>query len=69
VVHDLDFVPAEAAPLDFSNRTWTRLEREPSGLADLARVNGIVEGRNTVLARAEVRSAAGRFPDATGLSL
>jgi hypothetical protein len=48
---------AEADPLDLSNRTWTRLESEPSGLADLARVTGIVEGRNTVLARASIRSA------------
>jgi hypothetical protein len=38
-------------------RTWTLLESEPSGLADLSRVNGIRDGRNTVLARATIRSA------------
>jgi hypothetical protein len=39
-----------------AERTWTRLESEPSGLADLARVNGIRDGRNTVLARATLDS-------------
>jgi hypothetical protein len=50
---------ADAAALDpafVAARTWTRLEAEPTGLADLARVNGIVDGRNTVLARAAIRS-------------
>jgi hypothetical protein len=37
-------------------RRWMRLEAEPSGLADLARVNGIEDGRNTVLARATIQS-------------
>jgi len=39
-------------------RTWTRLPSEPSGLADLSRINGIRDGRNTVFARATIRSAA-----------
>jgi hypothetical protein len=39
-----------------ADREWTRLESEPSGLADLSRVNGIRDGRNTVFARAVVRS-------------
>lgn len=39
-----------------SQRRWTRLEAEASGLADLARVNGIEDGRNTVLARAAIHS-------------
>jgi hypothetical protein len=37
-------------------RTWTRLASEPSGLVNLARVNAIRGGRNTVYARATVRS-------------
>jgi hypothetical protein len=43
-------------PAFVAARTWTRLDAEPTGLADLARVNGIVDGRNTVLARAAIRS-------------
>jgi hypothetical protein len=46
--------------LDLAGRSWTRLESEPSGLADLARVNGLEEGRDTVFARAVVRSAGAR---------
>jgi hypothetical protein len=38
-------------------RTWTHLESEASGLADLSRVNGIRDGRNTVFARTSFRSA------------
>jgi hypothetical protein len=45
------------APLDLASRTWTRLEVEPSGLANLARVNGLTEERDTVLARATIVSA------------
>jgi hypothetical protein len=37
-------------------RTWTRLATESTGLANLARVHGIREGRNTVLARVVMRS-------------
>ena len=36
-------------------RSWTMLETEPSGLADLARVNGLERG-NTVFARATIVS-------------
>jgi hypothetical protein len=39
---------------ELAARTWSRLDAEPSGLANLARVQGIVLGRNTVLARAVV---------------
>jgi hypothetical protein len=39
---------------DLAPRTWSRLEAEPAGLANLARVQGIVLGRNTVLARTVV---------------
>ena len=48
--------PADPAGLDLSGRTWTALASEPTGLADLARVHGIVQGRSTVFARATVRS-------------
>jgi hypothetical protein len=37
-----------------AGRSWTELAAEPAGLADLARVNGIRDGRNTVLARARL---------------
>jgi hypothetical protein len=36
-------------------RAWTTLESEPTGLADLARVNGLEHG-DTVFARATIRS-------------
>ena len=35
-------------------RSWTPVESEPGGLVDLARVQGIEEGKNTVLARATI---------------
>jgi hypothetical protein len=37
-------------------RTWSTLAAEPTGLADLARLNGIRDGRNTVFARTELRA-------------
>ncbi len=43
-------------PEDLSARTWTRLETERSGLANLARVQGIEGRRNTVFARKLLRS-------------
>ena len=46
--------------LDLAGRSWTRLESEPSGLTDLARVNGLDEGRDTVFARAVVHSHGAR---------
>jgi hypothetical protein len=44
----------------FAGRTWTRLEAEPNGLADLARVNPVRDDRNTVLARVTIRSDRAR---------
>jgi hypothetical protein len=41
-------------------QAWTVLASEPSGLTDLSRANGIRGGRNTVLARAIVRSERDR---------
>jgi hypothetical protein len=35
-------------------RSWTPVESEPSGLVNLARVQGIRDGRNTALARARI---------------
>ncbi len=52
------FPEAETEP--FAGRTWTRLEAEPNGLADLSRVNPIREDRNTVLARATIRADRAR---------
>jgi len=49
-----------AAELDqglLAARTWSHLASEPSGLADLSRVNGLRGGRNTVFARTTLRSA------------
>ncbi len=37
-----------------ASRVWSPLLAEPTGLLDLARVNGIREGRNTVLARTAI---------------
>ena len=37
-----------------AGRTWTQLDAESTGLANLGRVNGIVDDRNTVLARATI---------------
>jgi hypothetical protein len=52
------FPEAEAEP--FAGRTWTRLQAEPNGLADLSRMNPIRNDRNTVLARATIRSDRAR---------
>jgi hypothetical protein len=38
-------------------RTWSRLASEASGLVNLARVNGLRAGKNTVFARTAIRSA------------
>jgi hypothetical protein len=45
------------AAADLAARTWTRLEAEPSGLANLARVQGVQLGKNTVFARKVVHSS------------
>lgn len=47
----------DGAPLDLAARSWTRLDVEASGLANLARVNGLTDEHNTVLARATIVSA------------
>jgi hypothetical protein len=44
-------------PGQLAGRRWTRLRSEPSGLVDLSRANGVRDGRNTVFARAAIRSA------------
>ena len=52
-----DAFPEEARERALAEpRTWTAIEAEPSGLVDLARVQGIAGERNTVLARATIRS-------------
>jgi len=52
LLHGATTLPAELV----AQRSWTELAAEPSGLADLARVNGVRDGRNTVLARATLRA-------------
>ena len=47
-----------AEALDVAGRSWTRLEAEPSGLVNLARLSGIEDGRDTAFARAVIRAAA-----------
>jgi hypothetical protein len=47
---ELDGV-ATLDPALLEQRSWTRLAAEPSGLADLSRVSGLREGRDTVFAR------------------
>ena len=42
------------------HRSWTAIETEPGGLLDLARLQGIREGRNAVLARTTVSSSRER---------
>ena len=42
--------------LDLAGRRWTRLDPEPGGLADLARVNGVDRELDTVFARATIES-------------
>ena len=40
----------------FAGRTWTSLDADPNGLADLSRVTGIRDDLNTVLVRTTIRS-------------
>lgn len=48
--------PPELAAGAFDGRRWTRLESEPTGLVNLAKVNGVAEGANTCWARTTIRS-------------
>jgi hypothetical protein len=43
-------------PARLASRTWSRLESEPSGLIDLARVNSLSDELNTVFGRTTIRS-------------
>lgn len=45
------------APADLAARTWTRLETERSGLANLARVQGVQQRKDTVFARKVIHSS------------
>jgi hypothetical protein len=47
---------SSANPVFLAARTWTQLASEPSGLADLSRLAGIRDGKNTVLARTTIHS-------------
>ena len=53
-------VPSALRADAFDGRTWTRLESEPTGLVNLAKVSGVSEGANTVWARTTVRSDRAR---------
>ena len=46
----------DAVRLDLGGRTWERFEAEPDGLLDLARANPRCGDRDTVFARAVIRS-------------
>jgi hypothetical protein len=65
-----DIVGRERLEGDFvARRRWTTLAADHAGLADLAFVNGIREGRDTVLARAMIRAQAAQTrPLALGFS-
>ena len=53
-----DALPADRLTAGhLANRTWTRMESEPSGLVNLARVAGIRGKRNTVFARTTIRAS------------
>lgn len=41
-------------------RSWAAIESEPIGLLDISRLHGIRDGRNTVLARTSIETAAPR---------
>ena len=50
------FPEADADRARGEPRSWTPIESEPAGLLDLARVQGIDDGRNTALARTTIRA-------------
>jgi hypothetical protein len=59
------FAEPDPAPLELERAVlagcrWTRLEAEPSGLANLAIASGIRDGRNTVYARTTITSGSAR---------
>ena len=49
--------PDRLTNAQLANRTWTRMESDPTGLVNLARVNGTDGGRNTVFARTTIRAS------------
>jgi hypothetical protein len=55
-----DAVPSELAADAFAGRRWTTLHADPTGLVNLAMVNGVAEGADTVWARATIRSDRAR---------
>jgi hypothetical protein len=57
---EFDPAPAALRADTFDGRRWTRLDAEPTGLVNLAKVNGVAEGANTCWARAIVRSDRAR---------
>jgi hypothetical protein len=53
---ELDPAPAEIPAGAFDSRRWTRLDSEPIGHVNLARVSGVAEGADSVWARTTIRS-------------
>jgi len=56
VLEGSDLLPADV----LAARVWSTLRSEPTGLVDLARLTGVRDGRNTVLARATLRAPRAR---------
>lgn len=52
--------PSELPAAAFDGRQWTRLDSEPTGLVNLAKVNGVAEGANTCWAREMIWSDRAR---------
>ena len=57
---EFDPPPLELPAGAFDGRRWTRLVAEPTGLVNLATVNGVGEGANSCWARATIRSDRAR---------
>lgn len=49
----------ELDPSDFPDLDWQPLQSEPSGIVNLARLYGNADGRDTVIARAVIRTTRG----------
>jgi len=48
---------ARLSPADFEKLTWSPLAAESTGITNLARLQGLAEGANTVFARVKLRSS------------
>ena len=57
---EFDPAPVQMPGGVFEGRRWTRLASEPTGLVNLAKVNGVGDGANTCWARTTIRSDRSR---------